>query len=140
MITPLPSAFRALLLQSSDVTDLIDQRIFTDQMPQTADAPAVAFFVVAELANDTLGGPLGFDSASMQVESIGRTRIEAEQVWQVVRKQLAGYRGVVDGVKMVISQGSGRYFLTDRPETGSDIWRYKSVQDFSVYYQSLEIV
>ena len=132
----LAEAFRTLVLQSADVAAMVDSRVYTDQMPQTAKTPAVAFFVVTETANNCLDRGGYFDEATMQVESYGQTRIEADTLWKLVRNQIDGFVGLSAGIKLKVSQSSGRYWMTDRPEEGSDFWRYGSVQDFTVFYAS----
>lgn len=135
-------SIRSLLLAEPEVVALVNTRISTDVLPQGASMPAVILNIVSDTGNDCLHGTMvGTDTATMQVDCYGITRSEAEQVWQTVRSALVGYRGVSEGTSIqAIAQSSGRQFLTDRPDMGSDSWRYRSVQDFSVTYRSVERV
>ena len=132
----LAKSFRDLLLQSSEVTAMVGTGVYSDQPPQTAKAPFVVFFVVSEVPTNCIDRGTYFDESLIQVEAYGSGRIEADALWREVRAQIDGYVGESAGVRMKVSQSSGRYWMTDRPETGSDVWRYKSVQDFTVFYNS----
>jgi hypothetical protein len=134
-------AMRSLLLDSADLASAVGTRVYSDQLPQTASLPAVVFYVVSEVAEDVLSGPLGNDQARFQIDCFGRSRTEANQIWQMARVQIAGKKTVIDGVSIVaISQASGHREFTERPDMGSDFRQFVSSQDFFVRYHSLNKV
>lgn len=131
-------AIRSLLLSDAAISDYTGGHVWSDQMQQGADPPCIVLLMVNEDINNVFGGPLGVDAATFQVESVGRTRQEADDLATLVRKQVGGFRGTVDGV--VIREGNlqRRYEATDEPEQGSDLHRYRSIIDVVFTYGTQE--
>ena len=139
MTNDIGSAVRALILQSADIQQMVGQRVYSDQLPQGAKTPAIVYMLVTEIANDILGGPLGMEDATFQMDCYGATRAEAIKLWGYIKPHLAGFRGTVNGVPIrTVYQDSGVSYATDLPEAGSDAYRYRCVQDFGFVYGSLE--
>jgi len=97
------------------------------------------FYVITETQEQCLVEVTGFAQATLQIESItdpntgGRT--QANLLWSEVNRALLGKRGVFSGTPIrTITPETGHYTLTDRPEAGSDQFRFRTVQDFGVTY------
>lgn len=140
-IVNLGEAVRTLLLEKQTIVDMVGTTVCNDHLPQTTQPPAIVYSIISELANDCFDGPLGFDAARVQVDCYGKSRPESNELWQLVRGTLAGFRGVVaDTFIKSVTQAGGQYYATDRAEAGTDQHRYRTIQDFFVYYHSIQTV
>jgi hypothetical protein len=140
MRRPNPSlAVRSLLVNHSEIRNLVASSVFSDNLPQGLAPPAIVTFLLSVDAEDVLdGSPVGIDSANFQINSYGSTRDEVYQIAAAVRDVLTGFRGVADKVSIrSIQQSSGIRSLEDRAQAGTDSARPIGAQDFSVTYQSL---
>lgn len=131
-------AVRQLLLDDSNITAIVSERIISDFLPQGLKAPAIVFYRVNEDINNVLGGPLGVDSALFQIEAVGRTRAKANELQALIRKRIGGYRGTVAGVVIREANLQRAYDMDDLPEAGSDEHRYRSIVDVNFTYGFLE--
>ena len=134
-------AFRTLLLESADLTALVDQRVFSDFLPQSQPSPAVVFGVQTATAFEGLEGPIGMDQDAMLIDSYGNTRAEANAVAHEVWKQAtttANLPGTWSGVYIMgITRRTGTRHTIDRAEAGSDQRRFLSTQTLLITYNSL---
>ena len=48
MAIDISSSFRQLLTQSTEVTEAVGSRIFSDMIPQSADEPCIVYWVITE--------------------------------------------------------------------------------------------
>ena len=126
----------------SDVTAMVQSRVYSDVVPQTSGVPAVLLRIVSEIPNNALDGPLGMDRARIQIDSYGRTRPEANELaWHIWRGLAAADPQDINSVRVVdIIRDSGVRYANDRAEAGSDQVRFLSSQDFLVNYFSCEAV
>lgn len=104
-----------------------------------AEASASEKFIVlrdtSSVREYTLSNEAGLTQKTLQVDCYAETAHEAEEIFQVVRNRLSGYRGEfgdgeVESV-MIISEGA----LPTEPEDGSDNWRHRYYADFSMRYR-----
>ena len=140
-VVDLGESIRELLLGHQPIKDIVESRVYNDHLPQTSKTPAVVLTIISEIANDCFDGPLGFDAARVQVDCYATNRPTTNELWQLCRGVLAGYRGVsADVFIKSVTQSGGQFWATDRAEAGSDIHRYRTIQDFLVYYHSITTV
>lgn len=126
---------RALILQSTGISAIVGTKVYTDQLPQSKSPPAIVLYVETETAHDAMSGPQGFDSASVRVECFGINRNAADQLRQLVRDQIAGFYGIVDGVFIQsVGQRTGQIQTTIWQRAGTDSHYWVTRQNFNVGY------
>lgn len=138
-MSTLIEAIRQILVDNSEVYALAGDRIIADRLPQGYPTPAILLWVNSERALDHLGGPLGMDQPLVRVACYAQSRIVATQVRLAVRKALGGYYGIsrsllIKGIAQETSRGEVQ--TTDRVTGGTDQYRFVSVQDFRVTYDT----
>ena len=128
---------RELILQSAEIAAGVGTQVYTDQLPQGKSPPAIVLYVAREDAFDSLDGPLGFDSAEVRIECFGLTRNAADQLRILVRDQIAGFFGEVDGVFFQsLGQRTGHIQTTVWQRTGNDSYFWVTRQSFQVGYST----
>ena len=124
------------LLANSGIQELVGNSIFSERQPQDVAAPCVLLWTKTEEPWNHLQGHTGVDQASIQIDSYGRSRAEANQIAGTVRQSLTEFLYGRMGsaiVKECVSE-SGIIHGTDRPTDGSAEYRYISSQMFSLTY------
>lgn len=133
------SALLTVIGGDPDISAAFGGRLYADQVPQSITAtPMLVLWVVSEDAYETLGGALKLERARIEIDVLGRNRQEAS-MWRIkVRDRLNAFqRGIVNGLEIRgVCQATGGRFLTDRPEAGSQQYRFVSMQDFYVTYST----
>ena len=130
-------SIRTRLLATSAVTDLVGQRIASDQLPQGVALPAITYFVVDTEANETLANIADVSRARIQVDSYATTRGQANSVSDAVRLALQMFRGLIgDQFINSIQLASGERHLTDPAPAGTDQHRFVTSLDFFVFYRT----
>ena len=138
MNTPDPAlAVRYILSANEEVTERAMTRIYTDQLPQAAVLPAIIINVITEMINDSFQGETGLERARIQVQAIADFRPDANELGWYVRKALGGFTGDADGVCIdSINRVMSLSYDTDSPVDGGAKFRFVSLQDFYVHYDS----
>ena len=137
---------RAMLLADSAITNKVGTRIFSDHVPQGQSYPAILYHIIYEDQEVPLDCRItGFANATIQVEAIADVssggRPEANKLWYEINRVLCGYKGTSGDTPIRgIGASSGHFTLTDPPETGSDHYRFRTIQDFLVSYHYTETV
>lgn len=86
-------AFRAVLLASSAVTDVVATRIDFGASAQGAEYPRIVLWTIGDSEGHNLDGPDGHSVGRVQVDCYGATYGSAKQVSRAVRSVLDGYNG-----------------------------------------------
>ena len=128
---------RELVLSYTQVTDLVDTRVYSDILPQGIAMPAVRYWVVSEDAHECLTAIVDLSTASIQFDCYALTRAEAVNLADTIRLALESYRGDVNGqairgISLTLGQTSG----VDRSEAGTDQRRFFTSLEFAVPYQT----
>lgn len=137
-MSDLCQAVRSVLLADGGVSALTT-KVYSDHLPQSITPPAIVMWTISSAGIDHLGGFTGLEQSVLQVESYGATREASAALWLAVTQALSGYRGTSETVPIrAVAQASGHYDREDRPEGGSDQYRYVTVQDFEFSYHAYE--
>lgn len=138
-MSDISQAVRAILVADAGVS-AITTRIHTDHLPQSVNLPAVVMWAVSSVGVDYIAGFTGMEQTVLQIECLDKTRGGSAALWKAVNQALSGYRGTSSGVVIrSVSQSSGHFDREDRPESGSDIFRFVTVQDFEFAYHVYEV-
>ena len=133
VIPAIISIFKA----DTDLTTLVESRVYADVMPEDVQKPAVLAYITSETAEDCLGGFVGFENARIRVEAYGLTRKSADIALEAARQSLNGVIGTYAGIPIKgISQSTGKLNLVDIPNDGTDRWQFRSAQSFEISYNT----
>jgi len=122
---------RTLLVSDSTVGGMVDQRVYSNKLPQNPTLPAIVITTVDGEDRYTMEGAAGGPSfGRFQVDSYGTTVAESRALGKAVKALLSGYRG--DAGDEVI-QGSFVNIDTDMHDWELETWR--RLQDYTINYK-----
>lgn len=128
--------FRALLTGHAPLTALVGQRIYWDEIPQSASRPCVVMHVVSSTPTYHMKGEDGLRSCRVQIDCQATTIASKWAVARAVEGLLSGYRGVVNGVEF-----SGIFKSLDRDKTErttpDDTIKIRQ-QDYEIWAKSVQ--
>lgn len=129
-------ALRGYLLSKSAVTDLVGQRIYTDQLEQGATLPAVVMNKLFTTHDHALSDKAGLAHARIQFECYAATRQVANSVADSLHTSgIMTFKGLTGGVDIRGARvEEGMSYKTDPATDGSDESRYVSVIDLTIDY------
>lgn len=115
---------RTYLLTSSDITGLVDVRIYPSVLPQNAELPAIVYDVMGGDPNDVLTGSSGSYRAVVDVECISNSHISSNDLAEQVRLLTQGYSGAMGTEVCNACRLTGRFEHYQPPIDGSDLGRH----------------
>lgn len=128
-------AVRTWLLSQSTITDVVGQRIYADQMPQTATLPSIELSVTSDVAEMQLSDITGLTKARLQFNCIAATRAIARSIAKAIRTSgIAAIKGQYTDVWIRGVAVDSTYDVVIEATDGSDDHRYQSVVDLLVDY------
>lgn len=131
------ASIRSIIANDSAVIALAGNRICVDFIPEDSILPAALLYISTETAYDCFDGFVGFDVARIRVEAYGNSRSDADALHGAIRGSLNGVTGEHYGTMIKgIGQNTGRAYLIDRPNDGTDSWLFRTIQTFEVTYNS----
>ena len=128
------SGIRAYLLGMSDITDLVGQRIYTDQLPQSATQPSVVMNVLFTTHEHMLSDLARLAHTRLQFECYAATRLVANEICDAIRHSgIVAVKGVTNSIDIRgVRVEEGMSFKNDAATDGSDELRYVSVIDLVI--------
>ena len=131
------TAIRDIIAADVTVQSLVGNRITIDFVPEDSQKPALMLYTVSETSEDCLSGFIGFENARIRVEAYGESRKQADDAHSAARNAINGIRGVYSGTWIKgVAQSTGRAYLVDKPNDGTDRWQFRTIQSFEVTYNS----
>lgn len=128
---------RGIIAADPDVIALAGGRICVDFIPEDSIMPSALLYIISEKSEDCLSGFVGFETAKIRTECYGQTRQEADALHKALRGSLNGVLGRYgDIVIKGIGQDTGRSYLVEKPNDGTDNWLFRTIQTFEVTYNS----
>lgn len=109
-------------------------RLSPDALPMDEPLPAVQFFEIDDVSEESLNGAAGAAARRYQFDCFASTRLAANEVREALRMELQGYKGGMDAHNINAIQVAGRSSEYERPTDGSDRGRYLARIDFLVSY------
>jgi len=136
-VTDISGTIRTRTLADATVAGLVSTRMYSDALPQVVTMPAISYFVVDTIPQETLTAIASVSSARIQIDCFADTRSAANALADAVRLALEMQNHVTTGSQYIlgISLDMGEKHTFDRPEEGSDKRRYVTTQDFIVRYR-----
>lgn len=127
---------RAYLLAVTDVTDLISQRIYTDQPPQASAIPYVEMEKLFTTHEHDLSNLSGIAHSRLQFRAHATTRSEANEIIEAIRASgIVSQKGTTNGVDVRgvrVEEGMSYSYVVSND--GNDEHRYVSSIDLTIDY------
>lgn len=127
---------RGYLLSKSAITDLVSQRFYTDQLPQSATLPAIVINKLFTTHDHALSDFAGLAHARLQFECYASTRLAANSIAEAIRASgIVTQKGSTNDVDIRgVRVEEGMTYQDDAPTDGGSDHRYVSVIDLVVDY------
>jgi hypothetical protein len=123
-------ALVAYLLAQSTVTNLVNDRIFPDFIPQEEDAPAIVYDLVSGTVDYTLSGQQRLRQPIIQIATYAYTNKEAYEIFDAINELFKDYQGTMSGLEIQHVE------LIEEPikDYEADTKRHSYKADFKFWY------
>ena len=128
---------RNFLIDSADVRDKIDGRIYAGRVPEGGRYPCIVQQILnTEPAYCTLNES-GTSDSIVTLDVYGNSQVEVDTISNSVRNRLSGYEDFygIDKVRLDARMISSQN-LINRPVDGSSNWIYQNSMDYQIYYNN----
>lgn len=130
------------LKDSATIANLIDDRVYGEVAPQTAEWPRIVLVEDEDAAEYALSGEAGVSFAEIEVHCWAKDTNGRNGPWQAkrlrdaVRNRLSGYRGTAGDSTIRGCTMTANFGADEAPKQGSDFWKYRRIMRFSITYLS----
>jgi hypothetical protein len=133
-------SLRSKLLEASQLTALIGQRMYPNVMPQKATMPAIVYRKIATRRVHDNTDVTRLAASLIEFTCYASSQSVADDVAKAVRQSgIFGYRGTIDGVVFCGARIVGGDECDDEPPTdGSQVHRYLTRFDIEVDYKEAD--
>lgn len=129
---------KAILVAMLDRDALGAPRIHPRRLPQSAgvNPRAIVYHKISDVSESSMQGVVKLSNAVMQFDCYGRTPDEADNLREMLKKQLdALFRGQVGNLFVSGVEHQGDIDTDDEPGDGSDQARFIAQCDYRIAYQ-----
>lgn len=119
---------------SAAITDIVAGRIYAGHVPQGVKGAVIVLRNQSPEHFYTLTNEADATRAVVQIDCYGKTATQADNLGEVVRNRLSGYRGTAGDVTIqgaIILRDNA---FTEEPEDKSDQWIHRRSLDFSIIF------
>lgn len=129
-------AFRTKLLTYSAITALVGQRMYPDNLVQSATMPAIVYYKISTVRDHTISDVTKLAHSRIQMDCYGSSREGANDVAHALRNSgICAYVGTTSLIFICgVQIDSGESYSFDTPTDGSQVLRYITSFDFLVHY------
>ena len=124
------SDLRTFLLADATLGGLIGTRLYPLKLPQDPTVPAMTFQWISGQRAHAADGAVGLASPRVQFDCWAETYLEAEAVFEALRKRLDGFRGTAGS-----SRVQGAFFETERDDYEDEGRLYRRSADFFIWHE-----
>jgi len=129
-------AIRTFLRDSNAVRDKVGTRIYSGSAPRGTNGNYIILrIILAEHLYD-LENEIGLRESVMQVDCYEETPTLADELGEVVRKRMSGYRGLAGDVFVQSTRIVRDSTAEVPPADASDKWIHLRSMDFSIYHDT----
>lgn len=98
-------ALRERLLQTSAVADLVGDRMYPDELPQSPTYPAIVYTRISSVDGLTIDGRHGLQRTRIQVDAWARRYVDMETLHEAIKAALHGKSWTAsDGSQVQLAQ------------------------------------
>lgn len=94
----LSDAIYTRLKNDTAIAALVGARIYPSSLPDGVTYPALSFFMVSDLRDHTLSGPINLSRPRIQIDIWSSKKTEMQKLSKLIRVALDGFSGPVGGV------------------------------------------
>lgn len=98
-------ALRTKLLANTAITNIIGQRIYVLQAPQSIDLPYVVYLIVSNTPEYTANCIT--DNVVIQYSVFAKSYVQARTIANLIRSELEPFFGEIDGISVVVIRFDG---------------------------------
>lgn len=138
MIKDIRPALRAFLLADPQISAMVGgQRIFPLRLPQGIREPSIVYRRITEVGDHHMKGPSGLTGPRMQIDCWAPDPDQAEQLANLVKARLDGYRGpmAAPGSPPDVIAVQGIFFDSSRDDYDGTAELYRVSRDYFVMYE-----
>lgn len=132
----LQKGLRRFWIDSDDIRDRIDGRVYAGRVPDKGSYPCVTIQTISQIRNYHLGGEAGISTAVVQVDVWADTYTEADEIAELIRNRTSGYQGAAGDEVIreatIVREGE----TIQQPKDGSGKWQYSHSRDFRIFYET----
>ncbi len=128
-------AIRGRLVESAEVHDLVDGRVYFGVLPQKAKLPAVTIFVPAKTAGHNLQGSNATAITRVQISAWSTRQSECVAIAEALRHRLDGFQGPMGEVHVNACLLQNEVDLPEAPKDGSGQWTYQIALDYRISHR-----
>ena len=120
----------AFLLADSTLGGLIGTRLYPLKLPQDPTMPAITYQWISGARVHSTDGASGLSSPRIQFDCWALTYLEAEAVFEALRKRLDGFQGTAGASRI-----QAAFFESERDLYDDEARLYRRSTDFFVWYE-----
>lgn len=128
-------AVRGRLVESAEVHDQVEGRVYPGSLPQKATLPAVTFFVPARTGGHNLKGSNGTVVTRVQISAWANRQSEVVAIAEAIRHRFDGFKGLMGEVEILSCLFQDEVDLPEPPNDGSDRWTHQIAIDYRISHR-----
>lgn len=125
---------RAMLISDPALKALVNDRIYWDQLPQTAQRPCIVMYVISGTVGYHMQGPDGLNETRVQFDCQAVLTSDKWAVANALETLLSGYRGTVGGTYFNSVFKLFERDKTETPATPDNTFRVRQL-DFEFWHK-----
>ena len=131
------AAIRDFLIGNADINNKVSNRVFPSHLPQGTPIPALVLQTINRTHEYHLTNELGISPQMIQIDVYAATRPEVEEIAELIRDRLSGYRGSLNADTFCHGARIERNTPIDTPPAdASDRWLSRQSMDFQLHITS----
>lgn len=123
---------RTHFLGSTSIADVVESRIYGSRAPQGVRGPLIVLRSVSSDRSYHLQNEAGVKESVVQVDCYDATARKAEELSELVRNRLSGYRGAAGDVTIQAATILSEHAYRESPKDRSDQWVFRYSVDYSI--------
>lgn len=128
-------AVRGRLVESAEVHDQVEGRVYFGALPQKAKLPAVTFFVPSKVAGHHLKGSNATSITRIQISAWSHRQAECVAIAEAVRQRFDGLQGTMGEVHVLSCLLQHEIDLPEPPKIADDQWTYQIALDYRISHR-----
>ncbi len=119
-------------MADATLTTLIVARLYPLILPQDPTVPAITYQVISGHRFHSTDGASGLSTPRIQFDCWAKTYLEAEALFEALRKRLDGFQGLAVSTKV-----QAAFFESERDDYDDAARLYRRSADFFVWYEEV---
>lgn len=134
MVETVTSATRDRLRDAPAVAALVESRVFRDDRPEGTGLPALLIFLISDPRPTTFAGPIGQRRSRVQIDCLGRSSGEADDVAETAIREMQRADVIIGGIRFGPSFVVNVRSSVSRPAEGVDDQIFIRSTDLQIWW------